>query len=80
MEQKDRVIFYPNPTKGNLLIELPNINEANVLIYTLAGKLIHVQKINQMNHTLNLHELHKGIYLMEIINEKYVAAEKLVIK
>ncbi|MFC2117387.1 FISUMP domain-containing protein [Bacteroidota bacterium] len=80
IEQKDQMKIYPNPSKGNLFIELPCNIETNVLIYTIAGKQIFSQKINQISNTLNFDKLQKGLYLLKIYSDKYVKTEKLVIE
>lgn len=80
IEYKDQITIYPNPTKGDLIIELPGKIETNVLIYTIAGKQIYSQKIHHFTNTLNVNELHRGAYLLKIHNMKYMKTEKLVIE
>lgn len=79
-DKKSSIDLYPNPTKGVFQIKLPNHMKANVLIYSLTGKLIHSEQIIQTNTTINLSYLQKGTYLIKIQSDDYIKVEKLVIE
>lgn len=71
--------LYPNPTNGNLTIELGQTNQSiNIELYNING-----QRIQDDVYT-NLGKLHysinneKGVYLMKIIIENQVHTEKII--
>lgn len=80
IDKKSSIALYPNPTKGVFQIKLPNHRKANVLIYSLTGKLIHSEQIIQTTTTIKLSYLQKGIYLIKIQSNDYINVEKLVIE
>lgn len=64
--QKTRI--YPNPTKGLLRIDLPELNEQEAIIrlHDSNGKLIIQQAAVELNNELNLTAYPPGIYIMII--------------
>lgn len=64
--QKTRI--YPNPTKGLLKIDLPELTEqeATIRLYDSNGKLIIQQAAIELNNELNLTAYPPGIYIMII--------------
>lgn len=66
-----QVKIYPNPTKGNLIVEIPEmeIEEIRVLVFSLQGKqLICKNVMPNIRLQLDLSDLPSGIYLMKIIS------------
>ncbi len=72
--------IYPNPASENLNV---NVAEGNyeLKIHAISGKLIFAKSINSKTNTLNLSELDKGIYFVNIRDNKsgYMVSEKLVV-
>ena len=65
------VKIYPNPTKGNLIVEIPEmeIMEIRVLVFNLQGKqLIYKDVMPNTRLQLDLSNLPSGMYLMKIIS------------
>ena len=64
--QKTRI--YPNPTKGLLRIDLPELREqlATIRLYDSNGKLIIQQSAVELNNELNLAAYPTGIYILTI--------------
>lgn len=64
--QKTRI--YPNPTKGFLRIDLPELSEqeATIRLYDSNGKLIIQQAAIELNNELNLAVYPTGIYILTI--------------
>jgi hypothetical protein len=66
------IAIYPNPSTGSINIKIDQVNH-NIIqlnVYDLSGKLIHTEKIqNKHNSTetkLNLTDVEKGLYLLEL--------------
>ncbi|PIF05497.1 MAG: hypothetical protein CSA36_06215 [Draconibacterium sp.] len=70
-ELKDLDIrIYPNPTKGVLKVDIPNIGDIKptLVVYNLQGKqLVHKTVSNQIS-TINLSGQPAGMYIMKIVN------------
>lgn len=76
------MILYPNPSAGNVFIELDFElkNENQLKIYSLEGKIIHQEKIkNKQDLILNLNHLKKGIYFLEFQNGTKKFVRKLIL-
>lgn len=74
------MMMYPNPTEGQVYIQVSGIDEraSNQLIdiYSLQGKLVKQYKLKQEVQVLNLSDLEKGIYFVRVGN----AVKKLVVQ
>ena len=82
--ESQNLLLFPNPTNDVVQIRLQNSNETlnAIVIYDLIGNII--QKVTQINSDqaqLNVSNLSKGIYLVEITtNNLYRSTQKLIIK
>jgi lysyl endopeptidase len=63
----ERLKVYPNPSNGFVTIEYPTlVNEADIYIYDLLGKLVMVDRIENMRgKQLDLTSLIPGVYLVK---------------
>jgi agmatine/peptidylarginine deiminase len=69
--------LYPNPTTGQFTVEGANV--AKVEVYNLVGQKVHEAEGQVVN--INAAEWHKGIYLVNIIEQNgAVVTKKLVVK
>ena len=69
--------LYPNPTTGQFTVEGANV--AKVEVYNLVGQKVHEAEGQVVN--INASEWHKGIYLVNIIEQNgAVVTKKLVVK
>jgi hypothetical protein len=68
-----KVTVYPNPTKGDLRIEITNLNPDNkgkITINDVSGKLIQeIQNISSSN-VVNISNIPNGSYVMQLVIEK----------
>ena len=61
--------LYPNPTSGNLQLVMNNEQLGNnILIIDITGKIVKTYSITNTVFTLNIADLHNGIYLLKIGN------------
>ena len=75
--------IYPNPTYGNIKLEVEGLNsEADVLVYDMIGRVIQRYTINKVNKILdiNLSTYAKGVYSIRIVNERINQTKKLVVQ
>lgn len=73
---------YPNPTHGNLTIELPGTEETyKVKLFDMSGSLINEWKaVNRETLSLNLFGYPKGNYLLTLYDGKTTLSEKIILK
>lgn len=62
--------IYPNPTKGLLKIEIPDIGDIKptLVVYNLQGKQIIHKVVSGPTSTINLSNQPSGMYIMKIVN------------
>jgi len=72
---KKKIILYPNPTTGLLHFQTTE-KILSVKIHDLSGKLVKTSIIN--NNTINLEELPKGSYILEITTKKEKTITKFI--
>jgi len=72
--------IFPNPTKETLNIE-SDFNIKELKLYELSGKLVNTKSQNSLNKqmVLNVSEINKGSYVLEICLENNQKTRKLVI-
>ncbi len=82
-EENSALKIYPNPTEGQLTIELlkETICENNTIeIRSVSGKLVLTDHLNSMKKQLDISHLSKGIYLITIRNSVKIETKKLVLR
>jgi hypothetical protein len=75
--QLDNVKVYPNPTTG--IVKIQNVENATINVYSLTGNLVETIVSNTVNTTINLSDLAKGTYLVQIVNENEVVTKKITL-
>jgi len=80
-KEKTNLSIYPNPTNGYVTIQLDEIPKNVVInIKDVLGKTLKEQKVNSTNTVINVSSLPKGIYYVELVNDSYKYAKKLVVQ
>lgn len=76
----DKVVIYPNPTKGE--VNINNISLEKATVYNSLGQLVKSFVFNSgdSNNTINLSGLPKGIYYVYLINEDAASAKKVIVE
>jgi hypothetical protein len=74
--------LYPNPTNGNLYVEHTLIEDYNVKITDVSGKIVYTGFIfKEENHNmLNLEHITQGYYFITFYNHKNQFTQKLLIQ
>ena len=79
-KEKTNLSIYPNPTNGYVTIQLDEIPKNVVInIKDVLGKTLLEQKANSTSTLINVSSLPEGIYYVELINDSYKYAKKLVV-
>ena len=75
-------IVYPNPFNDHLTLKVPSVEGKtfNVVIYSTLGKVVFQQNINVEDASLNLDNLGKGTYILNIVDAsgKKVHTRKII--
>jgi hypothetical protein len=74
----DYLNIYPNPSSGLLNIDQNKDAIYNLSITNVLGQVINTSVISNMNNTLDLSDLKKGVYLIELRDKVNIFSEKLI--
>ncbi len=86
VEENDFTLFniYPNPSKGTVNISLSSIEDVQVSLYDIRGRLIssglHVNNSGIFKKELNFGAVSSGVYLLNVKSGNKLATKKLIIK
>ncbi|MFO7789216.1 MAG: T9SS type A sorting domain-containing protein, partial [Bacteroidales bacterium] len=80
MQQQASLEMYPNPASSSTELVFPATQNAKLLLYDSSGRLVKQTQISGNTHTLNLHNLEKGLYHIKLISKGYTLSEKLVVR
>jgi hypothetical protein len=73
------ISIYPNPVSDKLNIKLPSeVQIASLTLYNILGKQINTYPVSNINNTINMVPISKGIYLVKIETKKISKTFKLI--
>ncbi|MAR40355.1 MAG: hypothetical protein CMD22_06865 [Flavobacteriales bacterium] len=71
--------MYPNPTKKNITITNSNFVINSVELYNISGQKVRSEIVNSMQTNLNVSDLKKGIYIMNIkANDTFIKRKVII--
>lgn len=72
--------MYPNPANETLNLELVDLNEkgVDVTIENIVGQIVYAAHLDNNSSTINLKLFEKGLYLINVKNEKGQSVKKFV--
>jgi hypothetical protein len=73
--------IYPNPTKGQLTIEIPhanNIQNGSIIIYNLKGQMIMRKPIDSHRENIDISAKANGMYIMQINMDGKISSWKII--
>lgn len=80
-QQVEDISIYPNPSSGVFNISYKSENLASFNIYAINGKLIRKGSIEKSTRTkVNLTDLAKGVYILQIISSNHSYSKKIIIE
>lgn len=73
---------YPNPTKGNLTLDLKDFSpsELGYVLYDVSGRLIDRQELSQSKTTIEMTDLPESMYFLKVSNGTSVVKTFKIIK
>lgn len=77
--KKLELVVYPNPTNGILNIDLPNVPETELILYTITGQNIISKTSHNKTATIDLSALSNGVYYLQIKNENSIDTKKIIL-
>lgn len=77
----DGVRIYPNPATDLIQVSINAENvQANINIYDVTGKLVKALKTNNQLNTISVSDLPKGLYFVNIQNDKQNSINKIIVQ
>lgn len=73
-----RVKVYPNPTRGNVVIEMFNSGIKKIAITDVTGRLVMEKSTNDNSTDFDLSHLSEGLYYVSILSENFVDVVKII--
>lgn len=72
---------YPNPTRGEIIIELPeeSVGSNIVFISDMQGRIIEVVPINNITQTIDLSKEQSGIYFIRVSNGNKTGTKRIIL-
>jgi len=80
--EKDKIYrFYPNPTKGRIIVTLYDLSQIGntIEVFNVYGKLVYSQKILSDLINLTLPALPEGVYLIGVRNNEISNYQKIIL-
>ncbi len=77
--EKTDVRVYPNPFNEKLVVETYS-NEMELVIFDISGKKIMTCRLDKVRNEINLAELNRGLYIIQVFDEKNVVYNQKIIK
>ncbi|MGV0923271.1 S8 family peptidase [Empedobacter tilapiae] len=75
----NQLAIHPNPVVNELSINLPsNLKEAKIRIVDITGRNVMEAKVSQANNKINVSQLIKGVYIIEIKTDKGLVSKKVI--
>lgn len=77
-EPENKINVFPNPAQNILTIETSGNKPANIQIVNINGQLIRTLTSNQGSAKINIEDLPKGMYFVNIITDKTVSTKQFI--
>jgi len=73
--------IFPNPTRGELIIKNPNLQNSTVKLFNIRGQKLQEIEPNDTKLTLQIGHLSPGLYLLTVSGENHKTyTRKIVLK
>ena len=72
--------IYPNPATNNITIENTNFMINSIEIYNITGQIVRDENINSMRKDIDISDLDKGIYIVEVNTSQTSIRRKLIVE
>jgi len=79
--KENNIVVFPNPVTDNLYIQTDKIlQNGQVQLFDMYGKLIQTNVFQQENIAINLNNIASGVYTLKILDEEKIIAIRKLIK
>ncbi len=68
-EKNSRITIYPNPVSSVLNIQFEENNQNSMTLYTLTGEILFSKETNKSSEQIDVVNLKKGIYILQVISK-----------
>ncbi len=77
-----QISVYPNPGSESIHVNLPaGVSEGQILIFDMSGRTVATFSLTGTNHqTLDVSQLNRGIYMLQLRCNKTILTEKVILK
>jgi hypothetical protein len=76
---ENSVRVYPNPAQSNINIIFPEDNLYTLKLLNINGKTIKTTKCKGATHSVNCNDITSGVYILQVISEKKIYQQKVLI-
>ncbi|MCF8217854.1 MAG: T9SS type A sorting domain-containing protein [Bacteroidales bacterium] len=76
---KSSISVWPNPASDRLNIEIDHNGDAIVNVYNISGQKILTMDIEENNEVINVNNMDRGMYILELISGDKVTREKIMV-
>lgn len=76
----NNVSIFPNPSSGEFILELKNIKDEKLEVYSVLGQKVYELNIVSTKTAIDLKRLTKGIYFVKILSAQGNVDKKIIIK
>ena len=79
-DMQQQVSIYPNPTSGDVTLDLSGLNAKTVELFSMNGQLLNTVVPTDETMTLSLNQYAAGIYFVRIHTDNSITTQKIVKK
>lgn len=79
-DMKQNVSIYPNPTNGDVTLDLSGLNAKTVELFSMNGQLLNTVVPTDETMTLSMNQYAAGIYFVRIHTDNGITTQKIVKK
>jgi hypothetical protein len=72
--------IFPNPSQGHVNIHFATPTNRNIVIQNMLGEMVHTQELSELENTIDLSVLSKGMYLLNIKEGNQVYTQKITLE
>jgi hypothetical protein len=65
------ITVFPNPNKGEFILNVPYMNDGKLIIYNAFGQIVHSQKISEGKNKIISNQFLQGIYFYSVLNNNH---------
>ena len=82
MEELKELAFglYPNPAGSEIRLDFPDMETRTISIYSMSGVLVYSEQVNAIEHTLLVHELSRGLYVLKVSSTAGQSSKKILLQ